>query len=113
MSSMQPMETAETIIRTRGLTKSIEETTLLNNINLDIRSGEFYGLLGPLGSGSSTLVKILATILPASGGAGEICKLDISTQAHEIRRKIGYLPEIFGAYEDMRIREYMSFFGMS
>jgi ABC-2 type transport system ATP-binding protein len=107
------METTDFIIKTRRLGKSIDGLALLEDINLNIREGEFYGLLGSLGSGSSTLMKILATILPATSGIAEICGLDIDSQAGEVRRKIGYMPEISGAYDDMRINEHLTFFGLS
>jgi ABC-2 type transport system ATP-binding protein len=96
------------MIKIDRLTKVYGTTWALRNVSLEIEKGDMFGLIGPNGAGKTTLIKILASLLrPTSGNAtidGHGC---VGSQA---RRAIGYLPDFFGVYEDMRVREYLEFF---
>ncbi|MEZ6188511.1 MAG: ABC transporter ATP-binding protein [Planctomycetota bacterium] len=99
------------MIETRYLTKSYGKLTALKELNLTIDQGDIYGFIGPNGAGKTTTIRILATLLRPTSGQAFVCGLSVNGQAREIRRKIGYVPDEFGTYEDMTVSEYLEFFG--
>ena len=72
--------------------------------------GDVYGFIGPNGSGKTTTMRMLATLLNPSWGEATVCGHSIYTGAKEIRRSIGYMPDFFGVYDDMKVTEYLEFF---
>jgi ABC-2 type transport system ATP-binding protein len=96
-------------IITKEITKLYGEQKALNNVSLEIKSGEIVGLLGPNGAGKSTMMKILTCFIPPSSGSATVCGFDIIEQSIEVRRRIGYLPENNPLYVDMYVREYLEF----
>jgi ABC-2 type transport system ATP-binding protein len=98
------------MIETRYLTKVYKDLTALNKLNLTIDRGDIYGFIGPNGAGKTTTIKILATLLRPTSGQAFVCGYSVNGQAKHIRRKIGYVPDEFGIYEDMTVREYLEFF---
>ena len=103
---------SDSILPIRGLTMKYGKTVALDNLKLDIRRGDIYGLIGPNGAGKTTTFKIAATILRPTRGSVEIAGMSIHDAAHirDIRRKFVYMPDSFGVYEDMTVEEYLSFF---
>jgi ABC-2 type transport system ATP-binding protein len=99
------------MIRVSNLTKRYGHHTALDNISFDVKSGEIVGFLGPNGAGKTTTMRILAGFLPATGGDVVIAGLDVFRQSMDVRRRIGYLPEHFPVYPEMRVREYLKFRG--
>ena len=91
------------------LGKDYGEFQALNNLNFSIDSGEIVGLLGPNGAGKSTLLKILSCLMSPDSGNANICGFNLETQALEVKRNIGYLPENNPLYPNMFIREYLEF----
>jgi len=91
------------------LGKNYGELQALNNMNFSIETGEIVGLLGPNGAGKSTLLKILSCLMSADSGNANICGFNIETQALDVKRNIGYLPENNPLYPNMFIREYLEF----
>ncbi|MDO5552859.1 MAG: ABC transporter ATP-binding protein [Planctomycetia bacterium] len=98
------------MIKTEDLTKQYDKLFALKNLTLDLVEGDLFGFIGPNGSGKTTTMKILATLLQPSWGEAYICGLSIYTQAKEIRRLIGFMPDFFGVYDDMKVIEYLEFF---
>jgi ABC-2 type transport system ATP-binding protein len=98
------------MIKTVNLTKRYGTLVALSNLNLEIEEGDCYGFIGPNGAGKSTTIKILATLLQPTWGEARICDFVIGYQSRQIRPLIGYVPDYFGAYEDMVVQEYMEFF---
>jgi ABC-2 type transport system ATP-binding protein len=82
----------------------------LNNLNLTIEDGDCFGFIGPNGAGKSTTIKILATLLQPTWGEARICNYVVGYESRKIRPLIGYVPDSFGAYEDMVVQEYLEFF---
>ena len=82
----------------------------MSNLNLEINEGDCYGFIGPNGAGKSTTIKILATLLQPTWGEARVCDYVIGYQSRQIRPMIGYVPDYFGAYEDMVVQEYLEFF---
>ena len=103
-----PLE--EPMIHTRDLTKKYGELFALNQLNLTLHRGDVYGFIGPNGAGKTTTMRILATLLNPSWGEASVCGYSIYTGAKEIRRAIGYMPDFFGVYDDMKVIEYLEFF---
>ncbi len=98
------------IIQTINLTKRYGKLVALNNLHLEIEEGECFGYIGPNGAGKTTTIKILATLLQPTWGEARVCGKVVGYQSREIRPLIGYVPDFFGAYEDMVVQEYLEFF---
>jgi ABC-2 type transport system ATP-binding protein len=82
----------------------------LDRLTLKLERGDVYGFIGPNGAGKTTTMRILATLLNPSWGEATVCGFSIYTGAKDIRRLIGYMPDFFGVYDDMKVIEYLEFF---
>ena len=98
------------MIETHELTKMYGELYALNRLNLTLNQGDVYGFIGPNGAGKTTTMRILSTLLNPSWGEATVCGYSIYTGSKEIRRVIGYMPDFFGVYDDMKVVEYLEFF---
>jgi ABC-2 type transport system ATP-binding protein len=98
------------MIVTRDLTKMYGELYALNRLSLRLERGDVYGFIGPNGAGKTTTMRILATLLNPTFGEAEVCGYSIYNNAKEIRRIMGYMPDFFGVYDDMKVIEYLEFF---
>jgi len=98
------------MIKTVNLTKRYGTLVALSNLNLEIHEGDCFGFIGPNGAGKSTTIKILATLLQPTWGEARVCDFVVGYQSRQIRPLIGYVPDYFGAYEDMVVQEYLEFF---
>jgi ABC-2 type transport system ATP-binding protein len=91
------------------VTKKYGEQKALNEVSFEINSGEVIGFLGPNGAGKSTMMKIITGFIPQNSGEVFVNGMNIKTEAKEIKKHIGYLPEHNPLYHDMYIREYLNF----
>jgi len=98
------------MIKTQDLTKVYGELRAINNLSLELVEGDLFGYIGPNGSGKTTTMRILATLLQPTWGEATVCGYSIYTHPKEIRRLIGYMPDFFGVYDDMKVIEYLEFF---
>jgi ABC-2 type transport system ATP-binding protein len=98
------------VIETRGLVKRYDGELAVAGIDLVVGAGEIYGLVGPNGAGKTTTMRILATLLSPTAGEARICGLDVVNDPVEVRRRIGYMPDFYGVYDDLRVWEYLDFF---
>lgn len=98
------------MIKTQDLTKVYGSLRAINNLTIDLAEGDLFGYIGPNGSGKTTTMRILATLLQPTWGEATICGYSIYTHPKEIRRLIGYMPDFFGVYDDMKVIEYLEFF---
>jgi ABC-2 type transport system ATP-binding protein len=98
------------MIETRDLTKMYGDLYALDRLTLKLERGDVYGFIGPNGAGKTTTMRILATLLNPSWGEATVCGYSIYTGAKDIRRVIGYMPDFFGVYDDMKVIEYLEFF---
>ncbi|MFA6261665.1 MAG: gliding motility-associated ABC transporter ATP-binding subunit GldA [Bacteroidia bacterium] len=96
-------------IQTENLTKIYGNQKALDGISFEARPGEILGFLGPNGAGKSTTMKILTCFLPQTSGKAMVCGYDVVEHPVEVRRRIGYLPELNPLYTDMYIKEYLMF----
>ena len=100
------------MIETINLTKRYGDLIALNNLNLKIEQGDCFGFIGPNGAGKTTTIKILATLLKPTWGEARIDGLSVGpVNARQVRGIIGYVPDYFGSYDDMVVKEYLEFFG--
>src|SRR2546427_12443052 len=97
------------IIEVENLTKRYAGHAAVDGITFTVQRGEIVGFLGPNGAGKSTTMRILACYLPATYGTARVAGFDVFTQADEVRRRIGYMPENNPLYPEMRVREYLKF----
>ena len=98
------------IVQTINLTKRYGKLVALNNLQLNIEDGECFGYIGPNGAGKTTTIKILATLLQPTWGEARVCGHVVGYESRKIRPLIGYVPDFFGAYEEMVVQEYLEFF---
>lgn len=98
------------MILTDNLRKSYGKTTALDGLSFSVGEGEIYGIIGPDGSGKTTLFRILATLLLADGGTAVVDGLDVRAGYRELRRRIGYMPGRFSLYQDLSVEENLRFF---
>jgi ABC-2 type transport system ATP-binding protein len=98
------------MIETRDLTKMYGDLYALERLTIKLERGDVYGFIGPNGAGKTTTMRILATLLNPSWGEATVCGHSIYNGAKEIRRLIGYMPDFFGVYDDMKVTEYLEFF---
>jgi len=98
------------IVETINLTKRYGKLVALNNLHLKIEEGECFGYIGPNGAGKTTTIKILATLLQPTWGEARVCGHVVGYESRKVRPLIGYVPDFFGAYEDMVVQEYLEFF---
>ena len=97
------------MIEVTNLSKKYGRHLAVRDISFSVARGEIVGFLGPNGAGKTTTIRMLTGFLPPSSGAAKIADFDIFRQSIEARKKIGYMPENVPLYDDMRVREYLSF----
>ena len=100
----------ETIIQTRDLKKSFGDFEALRGISLSVPAGSIYGFVGPNGAGKTTTMRILTTLTRPSDGQAWVAGKSVLDDRRAVRRAIGYMPDEFGVYEDLRVWEYLDFF---
>ena len=98
------------MIETRQLTKRYGHLIAVNEINLSLKEGDVFGFIGPNGSGKTTTMRMIATLLSPDYGEAYVCGKSIYNDPREIRRLVGYMPDFFGVYDDMTVIEYLEFF---
>jgi len=98
------------VIETIKLTKKYGDLIAVNEISLKLTEGDVFGFIGPNGSGKTTTMRMIATLLQPDYGEAYVCGRSIYTHAEEIRRLVGFMPDFFGVYDDMTVLEYLEFF---
>ncbi|MCZ6690979.1 MAG: ABC transporter ATP-binding protein [Planctomycetota bacterium] len=98
------------MIRIQNLTKRFGDRVAVDNLDLEIESGETLGVVGPNGAGKTTIFKVLATLAKPDGGQVWLGGLDVVEQVAQVRRRIGYMPDAFGAYDLFSASEYLDYF---
>ncbi len=97
-------------IQTEKLLKRYDQLTAVHEVSLHIPQGEIFGLIGPDGAGKSSLIRMLTTLVKPDGGKASVAGLDIEKDFRQIRKRIGYMPDVFALYEDLSISENLHFF---
>jgi ABC-2 type transport system ATP-binding protein len=98
------------VIETHDLTKKYGDFFAIKGINLKLSEGDVFGFIGPNGAGKTTTMRIISTLLNPTWGEAYVCGNSIYNKPKEIRRLVGYMPDFFGVYDDMKVIEYLEFF---
>ena len=98
------------MIETQGLTKRYGKLEALKELNLKIEQGKVFGFIGPNGAGKSTTMMILSTLLRPSSGKAYVGGFDVEKNPREVRQLIGYMPDFFGVYDNLKAVEYLDFY---
>ncbi|MBI4771280.1 MAG: ABC transporter ATP-binding protein [Chloroflexi bacterium] len=100
-----------TIIETRNLTKRYGKLMAVSDLSLSVEQGAIYGFVGPNGAGKTTTMRMLTTLLQPTSGEAWVAGASVTRDPRAVRRAIGYMPDFFGVYDDMKVWEYLDFFG--
>jgi len=98
------------MIETFELTRRFDKTTALDRLNLKIKRGELFGLVGPDGAGKTTTLRLLSAILEPTSGNAKVAGFDIMGESEKLKEHIGYMPQRFGLYEELTVEENLEFF---
>jgi ABC-2 type transport system ATP-binding protein len=98
------------MLETQGLSKQFRNVTAVWNLSLGLEEGDIFGFIGPNGAGKTTTIKMLATLLKPTAGTAYVEGHDIRTHQEDVRGLIGYMPDFFGVYDDVKVWEYLDFF---
>jgi ABC-2 type transport system ATP-binding protein len=104
------MSSHEYIIETHGLVKRYGKLTAVDNLSIQVPRGAIYGFVGPNGAGKTTTMRILTTLITPTAGEAHVAGYSVTAFPREVRRAIGYMPDFFGVYDDMKVWEYLDFF---
>ncbi|MEM9367807.1 MAG: ABC transporter ATP-binding protein [Planctomycetota bacterium] len=105
------MTDSHPVVETVNLTKRYDDFTALDSLSIRVESGQILGFIGPNGAGKTTTIRILVGLLKPTSGSARIAGADCLTEARKIKRLVGYMPDDFGKYNNMRVSEYLDFFG--
>ena len=105
------MKSEETVIEVKNLTKKFGDFTAVDQISFNTHKGEIFGFLGANGAGKTTAMKMLIGISTPTSGEATVTGLDVYSQPNQIKRNIGYMSQRFSMYDDLTIKENITFFG--
>lgn len=97
------------MIEVNGVTKRFGRTTAVDNVSFEVRKGEILGFLGPNGAGKTTTMRIITCFLPPNEGTASVAGFDVFRQPLEVKKRIGYLPELPPLYPEMSVTDYLDF----
>jgi ABC-2 type transport system ATP-binding protein len=98
------------LVSVQDLWVSYGKTVAVRGLSFTIPRGEIFGFIGPNGAGKTSTIKVLATLLQPTKGIALIGGINVAQDPQSVRRKIGYMPDFFGVYDDLTAREYLHFF---
>lgn len=98
------------MLKIEGLVKRYGRFTAVDHLDMEVNKGSIYGFVGPNGAGKTTTMKIMAGLLSADEGSVYIDGMNVSEDIDALKDKIGYMPDFFGVYNDLRVDEYMDFY---
>ena len=101
----------EPIVQTRDLTRRYGNTLALDHLTLEIPQGAIFGFIGPNGAGKTTTMRILTTLLAPTSGEAWVAGRSVLKAPLEVRKMVGFMPDFFGVYDNMKVWEYLDFFG--
>ena len=101
----------EKIITVKNLTKTFGSFTAVKGISFDVNKGEIFGFLGANGAGKTTAMKMLIGISKPTSGEAVVAGFDVKTQSEMVKKSIGYMSQKFSMYDDLTIKENITFFG--
>src|SRR5215213_3281356 len=99
------------VVEINGLSKKYGAFLALDELTLSVDRGQILGFIGPNGAGKTTTIKILVGLARPTGGTATVAGIDCAAEPRKVKRLIGYMPDTFGSYDNMRVSEYLDFFG--
>jgi ABC-2 type transport system ATP-binding protein len=102
---------SEKIISVKNLTKSFGDFTAVKSISFEVQKGEIFGFLGANGAGKTTAMKMLIGISKPTSGEASVAGFDVKTNAEMVKKSIGYMSQKFSMYDDLTVKENITFFG--
>jgi ABC-2 type transport system ATP-binding protein len=105
------MNRDEAVVETRALTKKYGKFVALDSLTMAVERGQILGFVGPNGAGKTTTIRILVGLARPTSGSARVAGADCVKEARKIKRLVGYMPDTFGSYDNMRVGEYLDFFG--
>jgi len=107
---LRAMSEPPPIVAIADLVVRYGRTEAVHGISFEIPRGAIFGFIGPNGAGKTSTIKVLATLLRPTSGSAQVCGYDVRIRAADVRRRIGYMPDFFGVYDDLTAGEYLHFF---
>ena len=98
------------MLEIKGLTKSYGRFTAVDGLDLTVEKGEIYGFVGPNGAGKTTTMKIICGLLPVDKGQVRVAGIDVTKDIRKAKELIGYMPDFFGVYDNLKVTEYLDFY---
>jgi len=105
------MSHGQVVVETKGLTKKYGKLLALDRLTMSVERGQILGFIGPNGAGKTTTIKILVGLARPTAGWARVAGIDCVSEPRSIKRVVGYMPDAFGSYDNMRVSEYLDFFG--
>ena len=99
------------VIEAKELTKMFGDFTAVSAITFDVKKGEIFGFLGANGAGKTTAMKMLIGISKPTAGEAKVAGFDVASEAEDIKKNIGYMSQKFALYDDLTVKENITFFG--
>jgi ABC-2 type transport system ATP-binding protein len=99
----------EPAVEARGLTKAFDGAPAVEGIDLSVPKGEVFGLVGPDGAGKTTTLRMICGVIPPDAGRARVLGFDVASEADEVHRRIGYVPQRFGLYPELTVDENLDF----
>ncbi|NCO96083.1 MAG: ABC transporter ATP-binding protein, partial [Armatimonadetes bacterium] len=98
------------MVRIENLTKEYRKLRAVDDLSLTIEEGDAFGFIGPNGAGKTTTIRVLATLLAPTSGEAYIDSVSVTKEPAKVRNLVGYMPDFFGVYDDVKAWEYLDFF---
>ena len=98
------------MLEVKNLRKIYAGLTAVKGISFNLQPGDIFGFIGSNGAGKTTTIRMIATLLEPTSGTATLEGFDVVDQPMEVRRRIGYMPDFFGLYDDVKVWEYLDFF---
>ena len=98
------------MLEIRNLRKNYGKFTAVNDLSLNVEKGEIFGFVGPNGAGKTSTMKIIAGLMPPTSGQVHVDGIDVISDSRRVKEKIGYMPDFFGVYDDLKVNEYLEFY---
>src|SRR5437870_12805157 len=105
------MPSGQPVVETQELTKQYGRFVALDRLTMSVERGQILGFVGPNGAGKTTTIKILVGLARPTSGSARVAGADCVSEARKLKRLVGYMPDTFGSYDNMRVGEYLDFFG--
>ncbi len=102
---------AETVIKVEDLVRDFGNVKAVNGVSFEIERGKVVGFIGANGAGKTTTMRMMVTLDQPTAGKISICGFDVSDQPSEVRHRVGWMPDSYGAYDNMTVYEYLDFYG--